>query len=1162
MVQYRAMALSEEHSVLSQDAVNGAREWIDAAAQRWRVQVLARRTRVTEFGTKFIPTRLRRFVEGLPWPYVKPALDYLLSQAPYRGILANGVDFGAAYRPTLTIWQRDSQQAALGAKGAAIGDATYTLIQDLVEADADDVYAVGTSSSCSETVESEYVWDAADVADIPQGSMGVTWQVAQVHRNDDGTFDYALVKRVALTQHAGPVTTEDNAVRKVVVDRWDNVYVDAEGRYCDDGMVPLGIPEPGIDPSGATETQVSVESENPDCTLRLAVRSETHHEEDVRETDEIDLYKQVHETERQAEDSDFDPVLASKAGIGRGVTHRVEKKLRPDGAHDRVDREVTEREVKEAAREVAVGRRGVRVVVQDRNVSKVPEDPTDPGHAVKVEKTPGGLFDVTTTDFTLGDGLKVGETCKTDQFAHTHAVVSAAGSVDLSELDVLLASDGHATYGGGVVRTYETSMDDDGAVTLTSKSDTEQNVPRSEVQRESYVDATVVVRKDYATGKAVPGDDAGTWAPFVKHGAGAAGSSLRYEKTPGGLVTVTEHSVSLPESDITMSKSLKRDSTTEVEEERASLGAEHRNFSLDVPKAAKGVHKESEVTISDRGTYVRRNVTTTEADTLIRKSVENRAKYSSVTTVQNSKETYEMPTDVGTSMDVELTPGNQWRITERSLEPSAVPARAHSERTALQEVDDVVSYGVGEVDDSAAPDAGDGYHYVKDSTMDDLGVVETVLRTVYEIETEVRSETDVHAQYTSTTVVTQSTGKPETTPDKPGQMLEAELMQGGRWRVTERTLDPNPNAAHFRQERTALQTTTDRYSNAVGEIDDSDVEAANGGFYYTKESKMDDLGVVETMIRTVDEETLSEFGVQSSGDVFHTVKNVQKRSVESIEEASALDVDESGVITSGQSEITPGALRSGSVTTDTPHYQHWTDSIETDLYCSDTWYFRNATESQAEQDSRIPAEDKVLTYKTGSVSSSAGSAGGGRITSPVSSYAAGSGAAGSGASWIGGTAPSSVRVSGSKVMNGHGLFDGYYTIEASWDPMTGGKDQDRTNTETVLAKWNYTILGVTYSIGYSPGSNDKEAFSSVHCTKVRKDITETIAAGWAAHASKCFQDKTLIEGSHLTVTPSTGIAHSVVIEKAQTDIDVKDLYGNKTNYNESWSGDAVVYGVT
>jgi hypothetical protein len=93
-----------------------ARAWITSAKDRWRLQVLSKRLRLRKDGTrKEIPTRIRRFLEGVPWAFVKPAIDFLLEQAPYTGVIANGVDFETAYRPTLTLWQRDAQSAAVGA---------------------------------------------------------------------------------------------------------------------------------------------------------------------------------------------------------------------------------------------------------------------------------------------------------------------------------------------------------------------------------------------------------------------------------------------------------------------------------------------------------------------------------------------------------------------------------------------------------------------------------------------------------------------------------------------------------------------------------------------------------------------------------------------------------------------------------------------------------------------------------------------------------------------------------------------------------------------------------------------------------------------------------------------------------------------------------------
>ena len=229
-----------------------ARAWITSAKDRWRLQVLSKRLRLRKDGTrKEIPTRIRRFLEGVPWAFVKPAIDFLLEQAPYTGVIANGVDFETAYRPTLTLWQRDAQAAAVG---AVRPDATYTLIQDLVEFDNKDAYRLGSSSSCSESVETDYVWDAGDIEDIPEGGQGVTYSIAAVNRKEDGTFDYQVVKRVALTQHVPETTVQDDATKTVTHELWDNVYTDSSGRYVDQTGALLDIPAAGT--SGGTSVRI------------------------------------------------------------------------------------------------------------------------------------------------------------------------------------------------------------------------------------------------------------------------------------------------------------------------------------------------------------------------------------------------------------------------------------------------------------------------------------------------------------------------------------------------------------------------------------------------------------------------------------------------------------------------------------------------------------------------------------------------------------------------------------------------------------------------------------------------------------------------------------------------------------------------------------------
>ena len=481
-----------------QEVAAGAKAWVDSVEGKWRVQIFARRSRVLRDGSsREIPSRLRRFVEGIPWAFVRPAVDYLISKAPYSGVIANGVDFGVTYRPTLTMWQRDSQQAAVGAKGASVGDATYTLVQDLVEADSDDVYTVGTSSSCSEEVVSRYVWDAASVEELPQGGMGVTYQVAQVHRNEDGSFDYALVKRVAITQHVGPVTQEDNAYRQVSVETWDNVYVRDDGVFCDSSWNPIAGIAAGVgDVDGRrVETKVEQVSENDDCTVRLSV-TRTWLKPVTAQTETRNTQ---FESDRSVVTSGNDGSLgdAPDASDGVIVTHASE--LQPDGTYRNTVKTETERPVAGSRREVSRTSRAVRTVVHDANqAAPAPTEGLAVGQTVVVESTPGRLFNNTVTNVEAAATPDSARCAKT-VFSHEHdAVTLHSGGSASDVLNGLSCSDA----GGGVYRTVTADMDENGVVKRVERVTHELSQPDAEVRRErtSRATRTTVVNKNAASG--------------------------------------------------------------------------------------------------------------------------------------------------------------------------------------------------------------------------------------------------------------------------------------------------------------------------------------------------------------------------------------------------------------------------------------------------------------------------------------------------------------------------------------------------------------------------------------------------------------------------------------------------------------------------------------
>ena len=273
--------------------VKQAREWIDRVdagrglSNSWRLQIIQKRYRKrdvpSDTGTALecdgescvgLPMRIRRFVPGCPWALVDQAIRYLVCKAPYEGLIYNGLEIPGRYRPTLTMWQRDEQSSVNEQRPQ---NGTYTLIQDLIEEGCEDEETVVTGESCSYVETTEYHWDDSAPGELPgcgsecDGSgvcQGVTYAIRS-NRNEDGTFDWQLVRRVAKTQHAGPFDVECNGCTgKVTRETWDNLYGNAKDGFRDDCGNPVILP--GCDDIPGIRTQVQVQ-QNADCTFKVEV---------------------------------------------------------------------------------------------------------------------------------------------------------------------------------------------------------------------------------------------------------------------------------------------------------------------------------------------------------------------------------------------------------------------------------------------------------------------------------------------------------------------------------------------------------------------------------------------------------------------------------------------------------------------------------------------------------------------------------------------------------------------------------------------------------------------------------------------------------------------------------------------------------------------------
>lgn len=388
--------------------VEQARKWIDRVdagrglSNSWRLQVIQKRYRKrdvpSDTGTALecdgescvgLPMRIRRFVPGCPWALVDQAIRYLICKAPYEGLIYNGLEIPGRYRPTLTMWQRDEQSTVDEQKPQ---NGTYTLIQDLIEEGCEDEETVVTGETCSYVETTEYHWDDSTPGDLPgcgsecDGSgtcQGVTYAVRS-NRNEDGSFDWQLVRRVAKTQHAGPVDVECNGCTgRVTQETWDNLYGSAEtgfeARYgADCPGEPVALP--GCDDEPGVKTQLQF-SQNPDCTYKLVVTRRENLEYSDSWRDGTSCQVRTVTEERNLRTRPADPVPAV------GETVRVSLKRNDDCTYDRTV------DVTEAPEEYGYGWRDgsrcrVREVTVLRNLRVRPEVPeVGPGETLDASVT-------------------------------------------------------------------------------------------------------------------------------------------------------------------------------------------------------------------------------------------------------------------------------------------------------------------------------------------------------------------------------------------------------------------------------------------------------------------------------------------------------------------------------------------------------------------------------------------------------------------------------------------------------------------------------------------------------------------------------------------------------------------------------------------------------
>ena len=447
-----------------------ARAWLDMAQTKWRLQTMQHRSRYNlktgEY--KQLPTRVRRFLNGTPVSMKSRVLSLLKESAPYSCPVFDLETGDAKYTPTNTFIRKDGPEFVSGGQ-----DATYTIIQDLLLVDeANDVYGMRDESSCAQIGEAEYHWDEPDVIECPEGSQGVSYQIANVNRDrETDLYSYIVRKVQSLTVHVQPVVVSCDRRKRVTVESWDNVYGEPGSFRWDPvrgGSAPLQIPETCNQPNGDTVV-VSV-NRNADCTYRVEVQRT----EAVSGIRAYSIQKDQYKIE--SSDSTWNSFAAlPKKGkeFGGGKVTRYQSEQNEDGTWNNDTQVSEERKVELSTKEIRRTPRGIVTSYVDTNVASQVDSSMTGFGSRKYTKTPGGLFVNEYVDYTFEKPEDLGLMCTDTAFLKTHENQRTVSSLPGPQTHVPPAS-------GGLVTTKRYDVDNEGFITESVRTDHEHTVSDAE----------------------------------------------------------------------------------------------------------------------------------------------------------------------------------------------------------------------------------------------------------------------------------------------------------------------------------------------------------------------------------------------------------------------------------------------------------------------------------------------------------------------------------------------------------------------------------------------------------------------------------------------------------------------------------------------------------
>lgn len=661
------------------DVLKAAMEWIDGLSAptgivgTWRVQRVMQTVRLDKDQKPVkTPVRIVRFAKGCPWALMHAAKDYLLSEAPYTGYIANGLDTGGKeiYKPVRTLWERDDGDSQM--RQGIENQNRHTLTQELLDITVSDSDGVKLSENCTEETTAEYFWDMPGPPDNSEinSSVGVTMSVQGLNRQQDGTYNYMIVTRKTLAMVGDEITVDCTAFEKKTVQRMSGLRKSGDN-YVDENGFIVNVPSPrcGNPESGEPEVQINAQQAE-DCTWVLTIERTYANEGTVLQEQSAEVLTEKTYSKRTSAVKKPEKHIIPPDPV-RGVTYKLDTQKRPDGRFEQTLTENTEKECPEHQVQKRRTLQGTTVTTVNLNMPTAAQLPDATVYTVGNTRTPSGRFNQEVTVSTP-DELETRDECQKTIFRHTDSKSETISGAAKPSTEA-------NTPGNG--RTFQKSvrLTELGSYEVTDVVTTENYVKDAQVTKAVDLDAITSQTTDSSS------RDDSTDIPDT-----AVGSSVSVKKTDGGLVDRTVVTSTL------VSRKAGETETATIFERQSSTTQFTGDSNLEVNQvsAGDGVIKKIDTGLSRNGNCQKTETTTTELtvpEAEVSKQMTRRGLVTSKTTRNSKAGSPSTPDRVGESVSTRKTPGGLTDITEVSVAEAAgkidVQATKDKFRTQVSKVE-------------------------------------------------------------------------------------------------------------------------------------------------------------------------------------------------------------------------------------------------------------------------------------------------------------------------------------------------------------------------------------------------------------------------------------------------------------------------------------------